>query len=380
MYNLGMGLVNLGHEVKILAITTPKHFIDQEQIPGDYKDKTQIELSFIDTRVKILPALLNLFSKKSYNIERFYSPSFENKLIAILKQSTFDVIQLESLFVSPYLNTIRKHSTAKVILRSHNVEFRIWERLAMMCKNPIKKTYLSLLARKLKNYEINLLNKYDAIAAITPLDAALYRNLGFKKSLIHIPFGINTKLYINDRETAVEFPSLFHLGSMDWEPNLEAITWFLDSIWNPLKQKHPSLKVYLAGKNMPQWIKNREEENLIVTGEIKNSKEFMQSKSIMIVPLLSGGGMRVKIIEGMAMGKTIISTTIGAEGIACENNKSILIADTAVEFIDAISKCISDPAFCLSIGENSSLLVNEFYDNSKICNRLVLFYNELLNK
>ncbi len=239
--------------------------------------------------------------------------------------------------------------------------------------------YLKLLAKRLKNYELAMLNKYDGIATITELDSVSYKNSGCISLIIHIPFGIDILKYKAD-SSAIEFPSVFHIGAMDWMPNSDGIKWILDNVWENVQVKHPNVKLYLAGRNMPEWMNQLNMKNVIVEGEVEDSHKFINSKSIMIVPLSSGGGMRVKIIEGMAFGKTIISTSIGAEGIEYENNKNIIIADNPTEFTKAISKCLNDRSFADSIGKNARLLVETKYDNQKICEKLVGFYKELILK
>lgn len=373
------GLIECGNEVKVLAINTPKHFINEADINSEYKNKTSYQLVFIDTSVKPLDALLNLFSSKSYNITRFYSKEFEKVLIELLSSQKYDVVQLETLWVAPYVETIRKHSKAKIVLRSQNVEYAIWERLAEASGNPLKKAYLKLLAKRLKKYELGMLNKYDGIATITELDAVSFKNSGCKSPIIHIPFGIDTKKYKADT-SATEFPSVFHIGAMDWMPNSDAVKWFLEKVWEKVQIKHPNVKLYLAGRNMPDWMKQLKMKNIVVEGEVEDSHKFINSKSIMIVPLTSGGGMRVKIIEGMALGKTIISTAVGAEGIDYENNKNILIANTETEFIEALNKCISDRSFSDNLAQNAKSLVENKYDNLKICKKLSDFYQTLITQ
>jgi glycosyltransferase involved in cell wall biosynthesis len=130
---------------------------------------------------------------------------------------------------------------------------------------------------------------------------------------------------------------------------------------------------------MPDWLKQLEMKNVVIEGEVPDSHQFINSKSIMIVPLSSGGGMRVKIIEGMALGKTIVSTAVGAEGIEYENGKNIVIANTEIDFVNAIDTCLSDPAFAQLIGSNARKLVEEKYDNQNICNQLSAFYKSLIN-
>jgi glycosyltransferase involved in cell wall biosynthesis len=186
---------------------------------------------------------------------------------------------------------------------------------------------------------------------------------------------------VNDYPFTTKIPeqfSVFHLGSMDWMPNLEAVDWFLNNVYEKLIRHIPEIKIYLAGKDMPQRIKEIANRNLIVMDRIEDSKGFMNDKSLMIVPLLSGGGMRVKIIEGMALGKPIVSTTVGAEGINYTTQKNILIADTPDDFISAIVKFKNDKEFCKSIGENARKLVEKEYDNKVIGRELLNFYEKLI--
>lgn len=377
MNNLTEGLIEAGCEVKILAMSTPRHLAKIENLPADYVAKTKIEIEFVNTSIKIIDAAINLFTFDSYNVKRFYSGNFEKKLVSILKSNSFDVIQLESLYATPYIKAIRKNSQAKIIFRAHNIEYKIWQRLSRQEKNPFRKWYMKLLASRLKKYEITQFNRIDAIAAITQEDTTEAKKMGCSKPITVAPFGIDLrKYYITKKE--IELNSIFHLGSMDWQPNEEAIKWFLENVWPKLHQKHGNLKFYLAGRNMPSWILESNLTNVFVEEEIKNPIDFMTSKNIMVVPLLSGGGMRVKIIEGMAMGKTVISTRIGAEGIQYKNNQNILIADSPSAFANTIDQCLSDPTFCKIIGENSKSLVKQHYNNLQICTELINFYKQLI--
>lgn len=372
------GLINAGNTVDVLSVNTSKHFININDVDLNYRNKTNYRVVFIDTSIKPLDAFVNLFSNKSYNISRFYSLDFEEALIELLQSKEYDIIHLETLWVTPYVDVIRKYSKAKIVLRSQNIEFMIWERLAEDTQNPIKKMYLKLLAKRLKTYEYDVLNKFDAIATITELDTVVYKKMGCTLPIIHVPFGIDLEKYKIDVSN-LEKPSVFHIGAMDWRPNADGIDWFLKSIWLKVQSKNLAIKLYLAGRNMPEWLLQFKMENVVVLGEVTDSHEFINSKSIMIVPLTSGGGMRVKIIEGMAFGKTIISTSIGAEGIEYENGKNILIADTEKEFEETILKCLHDQKFSDTIGKNARTLAETKYDNQLICNKLSDFYKNLLN-
>src|SRR6218665_1328589 len=326
MNNLTQGLIAEGHTVKVLAINTPKHFTEIAQLPEDYRRKTNIEAVFIDTSVKPLPALLNLFSSDSYNISRFYSKAFEDKIVELLRAETYDVIQLESLYVTMYAAAIRQHSKAKIVLRAHNIEHKLWERNAAAADNLAERLYFRFLAKRLKKYELQSFNAYDAVAAITAEDAQWFSANSYDKPMEVVPFGIDLAQIDAHVETGEEPLSAFHIGAMDWQPNVEGIWWFLENVWNRVHDAYPQLKFYLAGRKMSNELLQLNKANVFVEGEVEDAHDFIRSKGLMIVPLLSGGGMRVKIIEGMALGKIIVTTTLGAEGIAAENNKNIIIA------------------------------------------------------
>lgn len=374
MNNLTQGLINEGHKVNVLAINTKKHFIDIASLPADYRLQTNIDTVYVDTTINFTAAFSNLITDKSYNIERFFSKAYEKKLIETLQSKQFDIVQLESLYVSMYISTIRQYSNAKIVLRAHNVEHIIWERTAQHEKNPLKKAYLNLLAKRLKNYELKALQTVDAIAAITKQDETYFRKSGIIKPIQTVPFGVDLTHTLQTSPQQEEYPSVFHLGAMDWQPNIEGITWFLNNVWDKVHAKHPLLKLYLAGRNMSMEFKQLNKSNVIIVGEVENAYQFIQSKGVMVVPLLSGGGMRVKIIEGLALGKTIVTTQIGAEGIEYENNKNCIIANDAIQFAEAISKCISDKFFYSEIGKNAKILASQNYNNVDICKNLIDFY------
>ncbi len=378
MDNLTKGLLQLGAEVKVFALSTYKHPFDESVLSSEYKASTKIEAVEIDTRIKPIAAFLNLFGSDSYNVCRFYNKEAEQKLIELLNSTSYDIVQLETLFVTPYLQAIRKHSKAKIVFRSQNLEFVIWQRKASNEKNSFVRRYLRLLAKRLERYESDLLNRYDGIAAITYGDADQFRKMGCTVPVRTIPFGIDLKTIQLKPGIHPEPNSCFHIGAMNWEPNCEAVKWLIEEVWPLVEKKNSAMKLYLAGRFMPDWIIRLNRPSVQVIGEVKNQYEFMQSKDVMLVPLLSGGGMRIKIIEGMAAGKAIISTRVGAEGIPCENGKTVLFADTAEEFASQIVRCAENGSLTQRIGQQGKVLVHEQFDNVKICKNLLRFYTELL--
>ena len=373
------GLVNKGHKVSLVSLNDQKQ--NGKIVATDpLLEKINYRSYQIDTSISLLYATINLVTKQSANINRYYDGAFERLLIAEVRNTDYDIIQFEGLFVAPYLEAIHRNSKAKLIYRAHNIEHQVWERLAAQKHDPIKRFFIKLIARRIKNYELHNLNSFDAIAAFTQQDKKTMEDYGSKAKIEVIPVGIDMEHYKPEPEKT-EFPSLFFLGSLNWMPNREGIEWFLENFHADLSNGTIRARFYVAGNDIPEQFDEYDVmDKIFIQGEVDDALEFVNSKAIMIVPLLSGGGMRVKIVEGMAMQKCIISTTLGAEGINYHNGENILIADTREEFFNAIQRCIADEEFCKTIGLNARRMIEREHDINALTTRLVMFYKQVLGK
>jgi len=361
----------------LVALNAKKNHQHYSSDDSDLLSKINYRVYNVDTSVSIIDVAVNLFSKTSFNIDKYYSPDFERLLISELRKTSYDIVQFEGLMVSLYLSAVRKHSKAKRIYRAHNIENQIWQRLAQQKSDPFKKSYLRMHAKRIKNYELQQLNNFDGIAVFTAQDKATLLEYGTKVPIEVLPVGINLDQYKPDY-SKTEFPSLFFLGSLDWLPNREGIKWFLENFYKDLTEGDLRVRFYVAGNDIPERFDDYEVlGKIFIQGEVDDALEFVNSKSIMIVPLLSGGGMRVKIVEGMAMQKCIISTSLGAEGINFENGINILIANNRDEFYEAIRLCIADEEYCKHVGINARKLMEQQYDINKVTEILVEFYKSV---
>lgn len=376
IYNIARGCIDNGAELHLLTINTKKHFKDKNNVPADFVKKSHYTDVYRDTDVTAAGAFMNLFSNQSFFVSRFIFKEFEEAILSKLKENDFDIVHLEGLFVAPYINLIRKHSKAKITVRTHNVEHLIWKRLIAGEKNPIKKAYLQLQNKRLRKLELSVLNKADAIIPITQYDADELKNLGITAPAFVSPTGIVLDKYvINPLVTNAN--SLFHLASMDWMPNVEAVSWFIEKVWEPYLKNIPEIYCTLAGRFMPEKFMQLNSERLKICSAIDNNIDFYNQHEIMLVPLQSGSGMRIKIIEGMAMGKVIVSTSIGAEGIPVSHNENIIIADSPEDFASAIKDLLLHPDKKKKISLNARKFIEENFDNRKLVGDLLEFYQGL---
>lgn len=365
---------DLGCEITLLSMNTVKHYFDTNHLPDSFDHYKDIFYTEIDNRIKPLEAFFHLFKDGSYNINRFVCPAFSKMLIHILQEETFDVIQLETLYLAPYIPIIRRYSKAMVVLRAHNVEHEIWARMAHNTRFGLKRWYLNHLAQKLEVYEKSQLNKVDLLVTMTQRDLQLFREMGFSGEGMVAPIGIDLEDYLQAPPQPQLPETIGFIGSLDWMPNLEGLNWFLEEVWPRIREMHPRARLRIAGRNTPESLTKAKLPGVEILGEVRSAIRFMNEQQILIVPLLSGSGMRVKILEGLLLGKTVITTTVGMEGIDARQGEEILLADTAEDFARGISLCLKDPEFCKRIGRQASTLATEHFDHRKIALRVLQKY------
>jgi glycosyltransferase involved in cell wall biosynthesis len=372
------GMNQAGVSWDILAMNTSKHQVDQNQAMDTLKaDYLDIDFVKIDNQVRLVPLIRSLIVNKSYHITRFISEDYREKLIQKLLQNQPDIVQLESLYLAPYIDTIREHSTARIVLRAHNVEWQIWERVASSTTNPVKKLYLNIAWKQLKRFETNTLQKIDVLVPISRLDEHTFHSMGYTGPVFYFPIGIDT-CFFDYRLPDFSKPLMLHfIGSLDWIPNIEGITWFVREIWPGIHALFPDAILRIAGRNTPSEIFDLAGNGVEVTGEVPDANAYVQAGQISIVPLLSGSGMRAKIIEAMALGSVVISTTIGAEGIPAAHRESILFADSAQEFNDALMYIRQHPEKAEDISMRARQLVEEHFDVHQFSAGLVTFLRDL---
>ncbi|WP_022822961.1 glycosyltransferase family 4 protein [Hymenobacter norwichensis] len=377
MYDVAAGLIRAGHRVTVLAINTPKH--DQ---PADALAHLGPNLRLVtvdvDTRLSPVKALRNLlFSELPYNIERFLSDAVAVRLAELLREDDFDVVQMEGSFVALYA-TPWLDATATLpplVLRAHNIEYSIWAMLASRTGNPLKKFFLSTMAKRLKQYELEVWQRFDAVAAITEADQQRLRQLGCHEPVVFIPAGVNLDRFQPDPAIQSKPRTLFMIGSLDWLPNQEGLDWFLAEVWPRVHELYPDLEFHLAGKEMPVRFRELQLPGVTVHGFVESAATFMQQYEVMLVPLLSGGGMRIKIIEGMALGKCILSTTLGAEGIHVRDDHDILVRDTPDAWVEAIGRYYHGQLPADLIGREAARTIARLYDNRRVVESFLDLYS-----
>lgn len=379
VYHTTKSLHSAGHEVVLCALNTNKHY----QPPSVMAEVcTRIATTDINTDISVFAALKNLFfSDLPYNLERFVSEEFVAMIVGILQAEHFDVVHIESTFVAYMIPALRMATTAPIVVRPQNIEYVITERLAHNASNPLKAWYYRLLTQRMKRFEIRAFPQADGLLTITPEDAERVRELGYTGEIAVMPAGVDTQFFSANAMITPQPQSIFYFGSLDWAPNIEAVHWFMAEVYPKLRKELPQVMVHIGGKNPSEDIlRYGTMENVTVHGNVPSAPRFMNEYSMMIVPLLSGGGMRLKIVEAMGVGVPIISTKVGAEGIAGVHGENMLFAETPDEFIACIRQCCEDETLRQTLSVNARRTAEKLYSWDSVISRAIEFYRHLIQK
>ena len=379
MHAMIEGYHHAGWQVYLLSMNTSKHHIAHDALKRLFTHLYAFDWVDVDNTLKTKDILKNFFfSKQPEHAKRFYNEAFKEKLKNILVSFKPDVVQVESVYLTTYLPEIKMYSDAVAILRLHNIEYQIWQSLAKKQRNPLKKFYFENLTKRVRDFERTAWRQYNLLLAITEKDAAVVSRLEDVAHVAVAPFSIDTQKI--QPSTGNEKWVGYHIGAMDWIANQSGMRWFLHHVWPMIHKTIPRFEFYFAGRKMPDEFKKIRLNGVYCLDEVPDADEFIADKKILIVPLLSGGGIRVKILEAMAAGKIVISTATGIKGIDAKAGEHYLRAHNPEDFVKAIKWCLNNKEAAENMAVNARALVIEKYENSTVIRKIINEVELLLGK
>jgi polysaccharide biosynthesis protein PslH len=307
---------------------------------------------------------MRLFSYQPYSIAKYCRPEAQKRLGSLLEKESYDVIVCDFIFaagVIPWNWHIPK------VLFTHNVEATIWRRHYEVAKNPLWKTISRWEWRKMAAAERRYLHLADRVLTVSESDRDTFASFLDPRKITVIPTGVDID-YFHPFPVEEKSGSLVFTGSMDWLPNEDAIFYFVEAILPLIKHQHPSVSLEVVGRNPSRKLQAllETEKSMRLTGWVEDIRPFLARCSVSIVPLRIGGGTRLKIFEAMAMGKAVVSTGIGAEGLPVQSGKNILLADAPQDFAASVVSLLRDSNQRNRLGTAARILVEENYSWRKV--------------
>lgn len=308
---------------------------------------------------KRLYQLISLFTKKPYQYFQYHSIQMQDAITKHLTSNEFDLLMVEFSQMGYYdiATDIPKY------VDQHNVEYEIMQRTFETEQSPLRKLLAKSEWKKYRNHEIENCEKFTACLTTSQRDAEILQGRSAKIKCHVIPNGVDSEFF-KPSNIHVDPNMILFTGTISYYPNTEGVLWFHKTIWPLLKQLKPEATFCVAGKAPPVEIQNlaKSDKNIVVTGAVDDMRDYYGKAAVVVVPLRVGGGTRLKILEGMAMQKAIVSTTVGAEGIDHADGKNILLRDTPEAFANAVADVMNDHDLRCRLEYGGRKLVEEKYD------------------
>ncbi len=304
------------------------------------------------------------FSHYPISVLNDYSNDLEAAVLAELKQRQYDLAICD--FLQSTLNFRQLNSIPKLLFQ-HNVEATITKRHLEKAKDPVSKLFWGLQHRKMFRHEKEMCNHFDGTIAVSEKDKERIRNWFGATNVFDIPTGVDTDYYQPAKEVS-EKKKLVFTGSMDWLPNEDAMLYFIEKIFPLIKTEEPETELVIVGrKPTPAMQKLAEGRNdITLTGWVEDTRPYIAESAVFIVPIRIGGGTRMKIYEALAMGKAMVSTSVGAEGLPLKHGKQIFFADNERDFADNVITLLRDKALRKKMGQTARSYVYKNFRWEKV--------------
>jgi polysaccharide biosynthesis protein PslH len=335
-----------GHHLHYLGLKPESVPVSAEELGDSYATRKEWVPSHEPPRgsARFYLALVTnlLFSRHPYVLDRYRSAAWRDQIAAAA--ATADLIVCDFLTPAPQFESLRLGKPT--ILFQHNIESQIWKRLADSAGNPLKRAYLRSQQRRMGQAEKTLSTLFDGVITVSPEDSAFCRqHYGLHNVLGDVPTGVEISDFHPPAQPPAA-PTIGFLGSMDWMPNIEGVHWFVREVLPLLRSQLPGIRLKIIGRNPPPSIQSlpTADPAIEVTGTVPQVQPHVHECSVIAVPLLAGGGTRIKIYEAMAMGVPVVSTTIGAEGLPLIDGQDIRLADTPAAFAGQLHTLLTQSA------------------------------------
>lgn len=287
-----------------------------------------------------LDYIWNLSSRAPYAVKKFTDPAVQHLVTEWLNEKRFDVAVCD--FLSASLNFPNQPKIPSVLFQ-HNVESVLWRRMAQTETMLVRRLSYRIEAAKMLRYETYALGKFHHVIAVSERDRDEMLKLDARSLITVVPTGVDTEKYKVSPPAVADPPVVVFTGSMDWEPNIDAVEYFCREIWPSILIAFPNARFQIVGRNPHPRVQRLKNTSVEITGMVPNVADYLRSATVVVVPLRTGGGTRLKIFEAMAMGKALVSTSIGAEGLDVKHGQDLMLSDSPESFSASVQQLLREP-------------------------------------
>lgn len=366
------------HQVDLLSFARPGESLTEAGPLRELCGEIHMVPAPLRTRQERLRTLLTTADPDMAH--RLRSEGLAATLRTMLERARYDAVQIAGIEMARYIPVVRRTAPgARVVFDDHNAEYLLQGRAASVdARHPpswTKALYSLIQWRKLRRYEAQVCRGADAVLAVSEDDAAALRSLGGTAPIFVVPNGVDTEYYRPNPSMSPDPTTLLFTGTMDFRPNVDAVRWFVAEVLPLLQRTRPDVRLYVVGRSPAPAVERLASPTVTVTGAVEDVRPYFARASLFVVPMRMGGGVRLKILETLAMGLPVVSTSMGAEGAGLTHGKELLIADTAEQFAGAVTRMMEDSALRSRLAQTGRQTACERFDWRRIAPRLLDVYS-----
>jgi len=324
-----------------------------------------------------LPGIIRYaLTGKPYEFEFLYVRELVNKIRRLLTEDVYDVVQIEQSRMAPYVELLPEEMGPKRILIFHNVAADQYDRISVITASPITRLRVSILSRMLRNWEPQYAERFDRSVTVSEVDRQILLHANSRLHVDVVPNGVDTQIY-QPLVVQPEIPGLLFIGNMAYKPCSDGAVWFCNEVLPIVRRSIKEMEIWIVGNDPPPSVKRLEGDGVYVTGRVTEVVPYYRKSNIAVVPIRAGGGTRLKILEAMALGRPVVSTSVGCEGLNVQSGRHLLVADTPHEFAVNIVRLLGDRILSKKIAEEARRLVVEQYDWDVVASQMLNVYSEV---
>jgi glycosyltransferase involved in cell wall biosynthesis len=293
-----------------------------------------------------------------------------DEVAAALRRQPFDLLFLDHLRAAEYGRLVKASGHAlPVALREHNVEHELQQVLATHAGGAVRRLEQRLRERRYLAIESNLARYCDVVLPISPVDGAKLAALNPGFPVAPLPPAVDTEHY-RPVEAAPRPDEIVFVGGLAYEPNADAVRWFIDEVLPRVVARRPGAHLTVVGQRPPEWLARRG-AHVTPVGFVPDERPYVAQARVVVAPIRSGSGVRIKILNALAMAKPVVATVLGAQGLAVEHGRSILLADAAEDFAAAVTAVLESDRLASGLGDAARRACDEHYALARLGERLV---------
>lgn len=318
-----------------------------------------------------------LLTGKPPDLRLYYSEELVSKIQHLVSKIDFDIVEIVDSYMAMYLQALPQEMRSKTILTFIDVVFSKYDRIYQLEPKRARKLRLWLHSRIMRRWEPRYAESFDHCITVSETDRRLLVTINPRLQIDVVPNGVDTHAY-QPLPCDDIVPTLVFVGNMNYRPNIDGVLWFCHELLPYIRRKVPEVEMWIVGIDPQPEVKQLNGDSVHVTGRVDDVRPYYGKSTVCVVPLRAGGGTRLKILEAMALGRPVVSTSIGCEGLNVIDGEHILIADTPKQFTEKTVRLLKNEGLRNRIATKARQLVVDHYDWDMITKKLMRIYAEMI--